>query len=154
MTQKQLKEKIKASTILMNIGMIALILVCIIFSICAIVVTKTYIKPNVIDDRFYSGYVVKYTQLDSLQIYNVSTDNQLKILGTIPYTHSAIDSVLGELNDSQHYNVGDTLLPDYVHTDTLIVTNGIELNKAFIKDSPSTDGEIMTILKQYTKPLK
>lgn len=49
------------------------------------------------------------------------------------------------------YKDGDTLLPDYSHTDTLIVTDAEKINYRFIKSQPATDGEISEALGEGTR---
>jgi hypothetical protein len=49
----------------------------------------------------------------------------------------------------QRFRNGDILLPDYVHEDTLIVTDADWLNKYI--DSTGGDGEIMELLNHSTE---
>lgn len=50
-----------------------------------------------------------------------------------------------ESDDTDFYN-GEILLPDYVHQDTLIVTNAAFLNWAMEHYDAASDGDILDIL--------
>jgi hypothetical protein len=52
-------------------------------------------------------------------------------------------------SEGRFYN-GEILLPDYVHADTLVVTDADWLNKHY--DSAITDGGIMELLNHSTRP--
>lgn len=52
-----------------------------------------------------------------------------------------------------YYNDGDTLLPDYVHSDTLIVVSSEFLNWAMKHYDAGGDGDISDILGEGTIPL-
>lgn len=54
-------------------------------------------------------------------------------------------------NIFQNFKDGDTLLPDYSHVDTLIVTNAERVNFLFMKSQPATDGEISEVLGKGTR---
>jgi hypothetical protein len=52
-------------------------------------------------------------------------------------------------DDIPRFHNGQILLPDYVHDDTLIVTDADWLNKHI--DSATADGAIMELLNHSTK---
>lgn len=105
-----------------------------------------------VEPLMYSEYQVSYGEKDSLVIYDGE-----RLIATIPNTHSLMDSVLAVDNDAipgivwNEYHDGDILLPDYVHTDTLIVINAKLINKAYTERKPTTDQEISNVLSLGTK---
>lgn len=64
---------------------------------------------------------------------------------------SALDNSIKEskIDDTSFYN-GEILYPDYVHQDTLIVTNAVFLNKWMEEYDVASDGDIMDLLKVGT----
>ena len=61
--------------------------------------------------------------------------------------------ITGYRSYSHVYKNGDTLLPDYVHTDTLIVVSEKLLNECFSKTDAATDEEISDIIGDGTVPI-
>lgn len=51
----------------------------------------------------------------------------------------------------EHFQNAQVLLPDYAHTDTLIVIDAQGLNAAIETLQPRTDGEISDLLYTYCK---
>lgn len=58
---------------------------------------------------------------------------------------------LSNWNKEYHYSNGEVLLPDYVHEDTLIVTDAELLNR-LLPCTNGSDGEISVILSMGTEP--
>lgn len=53
--------------------------------------------------------------------------------------------------DNTHFYNGEILLPDYVHTDTLVVTDAKTLNWCMANYDVASDGDINDILTITTK---
>jgi hypothetical protein len=53
--------------------------------------------------------------------------------------------------DRANFKNGEVILPDYAHSDTLIVTDGKGLNEA-IEKIDGTDGEIDSVLRLFCVP--
>lgn len=60
--------------------------------------------------------------------------------------------------DDTNFKNGEILLPDYVHLDTLVVTDAVFLNKWMKDYDVESDGDIIDLLrvstKQYNKTIK
>lgn len=59
--------------------------------------------------------------------------------------------ILSNWNKEYHYSNGEVLLPDYVHEDTLIVTDAELLNR-LLPCTDGSDGEIGAVLNMGTEP--
>lgn len=104
----------------------------------------------------------KYYGFDDVQI----PDSIVRLLveSKFAYTSPAEDSVLsnwftvknerfkymGYESDDTNYTNGQILLPDLVHSDTLIVTNAPYLNECLARPDVGSDGDIMEILNETT----
>lgn len=68
------------------------------------------------------------------------------------------EPVYNVANDVNSFHVGDTLLPDYAHSDTLVVVDADSLNYLFdgvdATILPTTDSEIDSVLHLYCHSIK
>ncbi len=92
----------------------------------------------------------------SYSINNTNTHQELDKDGIIRTYSNTKDTSLLHIyeTDDTHYYQGEVLYPDYVHDDTLIVTDAAYLNWAMDSANIASDAEINDALIQGTKILK
>ncbi len=110
-------------------------------------------QPYNINTNFLLVIACLLIVLSGILIINLKeVANENKIATSQKFPPTVCNGHTYESDDNTFYN-GEILTPDYVHQDTLIVTNAELLNKLMQSPDIDSDQDIANILRRTTQPL-